>query len=145
METSGDRPIDAEQAREALARAEADEDAVRRPVMPSWFFPVVAVLLAGMAASRLLPEPDPAFTGLGVAVVLLALRYWVNRDGVRWSSYRFGDVLPTLSVLLGTMALAWLAEEVAGATWAWAVAAVVVGGVALGAGQRYQRSARAGA
>jgi hypothetical protein len=142
METgSGPTPSRAEAAREALSQLGQDEDAVRYPPLPRWFFRAMAAIVAGLALARLLPPPQAHLATIGLCVVslVLASRYWLNRDGVSWASARFSDMAPFLAGFLGTFVLCWVISATTAAWWIWAVGAVVLAGMVLRTGRTYRR------
>lgn len=142
METdSGNRPPRAEAA-QTLRQLADDESAVRYPQLPRWFFPVMAGLVAGLALVQLLDRvaAHRLTLALGVVTLLLASRYWMNRDGVAWAAARFTDSLPFLLGVLGTFAVGWVVAATSGASWVWVVAAVVAGGIVLRTGYTYRQA-----
>lgn len=141
METgSGKRPS-RDEAEQTLRQLGQDEGAVRYPPLPAWFFPTMALLVAGLALAQLMDpgESHQVTVALGVITLVLASRYWMNRDGVAGASARFTDSAPFLLAVLGTFALAWVVSATTDAWWIWVVAAVVAGGVVLRTGHHYRR------
>jgi hypothetical protein len=141
METGPDRTPSRDAAEETLRQLDHDEDAVRYPPLPRWFFRVMAAIVAGLALARLLPPPQAHLATIGLAAASLALasRYWLNRDGVSWASARFSDMAPFLAGILGTFVLCWVVADTTDAWWIWAVGAVVVAGMVLRTGHTYRR------
>ncbi|TFV52647.1 hypothetical protein [Blastococcus sp. TF02A-35] len=140
-----DRPS-ADEARETLRQLAADEDAVRYPPIPAWFFLVQAAATAGVFLVRLLPESDGGRYTQLLAILAIALaagglgqKYWLNRDGVSWATARPRDLLPFLVGIVGTYALCWVVAETTGARWAWLVGAVVAATIVLATGRSYRR------
>ncbi|SOD94132.1 hypothetical protein [Blastococcus haudaquaticus] len=129
-------------ARATLDQLSADEDAVRYPPLPRWFFAAQAVLTACLCLAQLLPRSDArnAMFALAVAAVVLGARYWLFRDQVSgvWPSLR--DTLPFLAGILGTAVACLVIEETTGAWWCWIIGAVVVAGIVLGTGRRYRKT-----
>lgn len=140
MATHGDRP-GPEQARELLGRLADDEDAVRYPPIPAWFFAVQAAVVAGLFLVRLLPGDDASRASLGLAVVAVVLgsRYWLNRDGVSWTTVRLADMVPYLLALLVPAVVCVVVDATTDASWTWGVGAVVAAGVVWRTGQLYRR------
>ena len=124
-----------------LQQLAEDQTAVRYPPMPRWFYPVQAGLLAGLCLAQLLPSPAAAVASVltVVPMVLLGLRYWLDRAGVSGVSVSVRDMLPFLAGTSGTILLAMILSETTGAWWVWIVAAIVVAGVVLRTGSTYRR------
>jgi hypothetical protein len=141
METGSDHSPSGDAAEETLRQLERDEDVVRYPPLPRWFFSVMAAIVAGLALARLLPTPQAhlATSGLGAVSLVLASRHWLNRDGVSWASARFSDMAPFLGGVLGTFVLCWVVAETTTARWVWAGGAVVLAGLVLRTGHTYRR------
>jgi hypothetical protein len=141
METGSGKQPARDQAERTLHQLAQDESAVRYPALPRWFFPTMAALVAGLALAQLMEPADShqATLALGVFTLVLASRYWMNRDGVSWASARFADSAPFLLGILGTFALSWVVSATTGAWWIWIVAAVVAGGMVLRTGHNYRR------
>lgn len=140
METGFGQPS-RDEAKQTLHQLSQDENAVRYPPLPRWFFPSMAALVAGLALAQLMEpaESHRVTLALGVVAVLLASRYWLNRGGVSWASARFADTVPFLLGILGTFALSWLISETTDAWWIWIVGAVVAGGIVIRTGRAYRR------
>ncbi|MEN0130857.1 MAG: hypothetical protein AAGC49_15580 [Brevundimonas sp.] len=141
METGPDLPPSPDEAQRMLDQLARDERAVRYPPLPRWFFPVMATVVAGLALAQLLPSSDAhrATLALGVIALVVASRYWLNREGVSWASARFADTLTFLAGILGTFAVCWVVSSTTGAWWIWIVGALVAGGVVLRTGRTYRR------
>jgi hypothetical protein len=140
METESGRPSP-DEAKQMLHQLSQDENAVRYPPLPRWFFPSMAALVAGLALAQLMEpaESHRVTLALGAVAVVLASRYWLNRDGVSWTSARFADSVPFLLGILGTFALSWLISVTTGAWWLWIIGAVVAGGIVIRTGRAYRR------
>ena len=140
METSHGRPSPQE-ARDSLTQLAKDEDAVRYPPIPRWFFVVMAAVVAGVALAQLLPPKTAAFVVLPLVVLsaLLAHRYWFNPPGVSGASVKLSDMVAYLAVVLGTFAACWLVEAFTDAWWIWFPGAAIVAGAVLVTGHRYVR------
>lgn len=142
METGGgDRPSP-DEAGETLRRLTEDENAVRYPPLPRWFFVLMASLVAAASLVQVLPPSDSAKASLGLAIVAVvpAYRYWLHREGVSWVSIKVGDLLGFLAVILGTVTASAIVSGVTGWWWPWVVSAVVTAGVVLYTGHVYRRS-----
>lgn len=141
METGSGRQPSRDQAEQTLHQLDQDESAVRYPRLPRWFFPAMAGLVAGLALAQLMEPAESHQTtlALGVITLVLASRYWMNRDGVSWASAQFTDSVPFLLGILGTFALSWVVSATTGAWWIWIVAAVMAGGIVLRTGNNYRR------
>jgi hypothetical protein len=141
METGSGRQPSRDQAEQTLHQLGQDESAVRYPPLPRWFFPTMAVLVAGLALAQLMEpaESHQATLALGVITLVLGSRYWMNRGGVSWASARFTDSVLFLLGILGTFALSWVVSAISAAWWVWIVAAVVAGGIVLRTGHNYRR------
>ncbi|MGY2066322.1 hypothetical protein [Blastococcus sp. SYSU DS0619] len=139
METSNGGSPSPQEARETLAQLGKDEDAVRYPPIPRWFFVVGAAVVAGVTLAQLLPPRTAAIVVLPLVVLmgLLAHRYWFNADGVTGASVTFTDMVPYLTVVLGTFAVCWLVDGTTGAWWIWFPGAAVTAGAVLVTGFRY--------
>ena len=129
-------------ARATLDQLTADENAVRYPPLPRWFFPAQAALTACLCLVQLLPPSDArnAMFALAVAAIVLGGRYWLFRDRVSGVLPSSSDMLPFLAAILGTVVACLVVEETTRAGWVWIVGAVVVGGIVLGTGRRYRRT-----
>ncbi len=141
METEGGHLPSPDEARRTLDELGEDESAVRYPPLPQWFFLVMAALVAGLALAQLLDSSDARMATFALAVVALVLasRYWLNRDGVSWASVSVTDMLPFLVGILGTFALCAVIAAATGASWVWIVGAVVAGGIVIRTGRTYRR------
>ena len=141
METGSGQPPSHDEAKQTLHQLGQDERAVRYPPLPQRFFPAMAALVAGLALAQMMEpsESHQATLGLGVLALVLASRYWLNRDGVSWASARFADALPFLLGILGTFALSWVVSATTGAWWFWMVGAVVAAGIVIHTGRTYRR------
>lgn len=139
METGSGQSND--KIKETLQQLDQDENAVRYPPLPRWFFLVMAAIVAGLALARLLepPETSKATLALGVAALVLSSRYWLNRDGVSWASASFVDMVPFLVSILGTFALSAVIAATTGAWWIWIVGAIVAGGIVIRTGHTYRQ------
>jgi hypothetical protein len=141
METGSSKQPSRDEAEQTLRQLGQDEGAVRYPPLPRWFFPVMAALVAGLALAQLM-EPSESHRvtlALGVATLVTASRYWMNREGVSWASARFVDSVPFLLGILGAFALSWVVSATTGAWWIWIVGAVVAAGIVLRTGLAYRR------
>ncbi|MCZ2860954.1 hypothetical protein [Blastococcus sp. VKM Ac-2987] len=141
METPSDRPPSPQEARDTLAQLAKDEDAVRYPPIPWWFFLVGAAVVAGVTLAQLLPAKTAAFVVLPLVAVmgLLAHRYWFNAEGVSGASVKVTDMVPYLTVVLGTFVVCWLVDATTGAWWIWFPGAAGTAGAVLVTGSRYVR------
>ena len=101
----------------------------------------MAALVAGLALAQLMEpsESHKATLALGVVALVLASRYWLNRDGVSWASARRSDMVPFLLGILGTFALSGVVSATTGVWWIWTVGAVVAGGIVIRTGRTYRR------
>ena len=141
METGSGQPPSRDEAKQTLYQLGEDESAIRYPSLPQWFFPAMAALVAGLALAQMM-EPSrshQATLALGVVALVLASRYWFNREGVSWASARFTDTAPFLLGILGTFALSWIVSATTGARWTWIVGAVVAAGIVIHTGRKYRR------
>jgi hypothetical protein len=131
----------AREAREVLQQLGEDEDAVRYPPIPMWFFVVQAGAVAGILLAQLLGPSDAhqATVGVAVASIVLGSRYWLNRDGVSWVSVKLTDMAPFLAAVLGICAACWTFAATTGSRWVWIVGAIAAGAVVLHTGHRYRR------
>jgi hypothetical protein len=130
------------EARETLRQLSEDEHAVRYPPLPRWFFLAQAALAAGVCLAQLLPPSDArnATFAAAVAAIVLGGRYWLYRDQVSGVWPSFGDMLPFLAAVLGTVLVCLVVAETTDAWWAWIIGAVVVAGVVLGTGRSYRKA-----
>ena len=141
METEAGRLPSPDEAKRTLREIDQAEGAVRYPPLPRWFFLVMAALVAGLALAQLLEPSDSSKATLALAVVALVLasRYWLNRDGVSWASVGFTDMVPFLLGILGTFAVSGVIAATTGASWAWVVGAVLAGAIVIRTGRTYRR------
>jgi hypothetical protein len=139
MATTPPPPPSPREARDTLAQLASDEDAIRYPPIPRWFYVVQAAAVAGISLAQLLPEAAGTVVLIGLAALmgLLGHRYWLNRDGVSWASAKVSDMGGFLALLLGTLAAGWIVDETTGAWWIWFVTASLTAGVVLVTGHRY--------
>ncbi len=128
-------------ARRTLQQLGEDENAVRYPALPAWFFALQACALAGLFLAQMLDPSDAikATAAVAVASLVLGSRYWINRDGVSWASVKVADMLPFLAAVLALYGTCWLVAARAGAPWVWIVGALVAGAVVLRVGHRYRQ------
>ncbi|MDO9380595.1 MAG: hypothetical protein Q7T56_17255 [Nocardioidaceae bacterium] len=138
METDGGRPSRAE-AQAALDSARAAEDAVRYPPLSTWFFVVMAAVLAAMSLAQLLDEPRLVMVPCLVVALVVGSRFWFHRDGVAWVSVSGSDMWPFLAVVLGTAVACVVLAELTGQAWVWVVGAAVQAAIVLRTGHRYRR------
>lgn len=141
METGAGRSPSPDEAKQTLHQLGRDENAVRYPPLPQWFFLVMAAIMAGMALAQLLAPSDSSKVVPALAVVALvpASRYWLNRDGVSWTTLKLSDMLPFLLGILGTFALSAVISATTGAWWIWIICAAVAGGIVLHTGRTYRQ------
>lgn len=101
----------------------------------------MAAVIVGLALAQFLPSPEVTLVMLGLTVIalLVASKFWLNRDGVSWASARFADMLPFLLGVFGTFALSALISETTGAWWIWILGAAIMAGIVLRTGQNYRR------
>ena len=142
METESPHP-DPRQAREALDEADRAAEAARRPALPTWFFPVMAVLVVALLAAQMLDGGVRRTAMFGVLVVALLLNVQAQRQtGIAWRSDRLRGQLPFLIVILALIAATAVAVAISGLTWLWAVGALAAGAVVLVTGALYRPSGR---
>ena len=139
METDGGRPLTPREAQAALDAARDAEDTIRYPPLPAWFFPAMAALVAGIDLAQLLDSPLLPMVTCALVAGYLGRRFWLRRDGVSWVSMKVTDMLPFLAVIVGTLVVAMIVEDVTGARWVWIVVAAVHAGIVLFTGRRYHR------
>ena len=142
METNGERGrLSPEEARAALDDAHAAEDVVRHPVLPGWFFPAMAAVLAALLLGQMLSEEQRTTISLGSVAVALLLNYLAHRQsGASWVTYRLRDMAPMLGTLLVIIFGAAIAAEVTGDEWYWAIGAGASVVVVLVTGFLYNRA-----
>lgn len=130
-----------QQAQQALQQLASDQDAVRYPPLPRWFFAVMAGLVALLHLAQLLAPSDASSVRFALAVVAIVVggRYWLHRDGVAWVKVRLSDMAPFLAAVLGTYAVCWMVSATSGAGWVWIVGAAIAGGVVMATGRRYRQ------
>lgn len=140
METGTGRSPSPREARETLQQLTEDTDAVRYPPLPRCFFPVQAVLVAGIALAQLLPSAagSAATVACGMVSAVLGGKYWLNREGESRVSVSFADMVPFLLGLYGILGLCWALSAATGARWIWVVGAVVVAGIVVRTGHTYR-------
>lgn len=141
METESGKTPTHDEAKQTLHQLGQDESAVRYPPLPQWFFLAMASLVAGFALAQLMEpaESHRATLALGVVALVLASRFWLNRDGVSWAAARFVDMIPFLLGILGTFALSGVISATTGAWWIWIVGAVLGAGIVIRTGYTYRR------
>lgn len=141
METPNGRSPSPQEARDTLAQLARDEDAVRYPPIPRWFFLVGAAVVAGVTLAQLLPSKTAALVVLPLVAVmgLLAHRYWFNAEGITGASVKVSDMAAYLTVILGTFGIGWLVEATTDAWWIWFPCAAVTAATVLVTGERYVR------
>ncbi|MCA0144157.1 hypothetical protein [Blastococcus sp. LR1] len=144
METPAGPSPTPDEARESLRQLAEDQDAVRYPPIPYWFFVVMAAAIAGLHLVQLLPDSDAGRMTQLVGIVAIAAgagglghRYWLNRDGVSWVTPRLADMVPFLLGTSGTYLLCLALDETTGARWVFLVGAAVAASVVLVTGYRY--------
>ena len=115
-----------------------DENVVRYPPLPAWFFAVQALAVAGVLLAQLL-EPDDALKvtfAVAVIAVVLGSRYWLNRSGVGWVFPNARDTVPLVLVVLGVGVACWVVSAVTDVRWVWIVGAVAAAAAVLVTGRR---------
>jgi hypothetical protein len=129
-------------ARTTLDQLAADEDAVRYPPLPRWFFLAQATLTACICLAQLLPPSDSrsATFAVAVAAIVLGGRYWLFRDQVRGVSPSVPDMLPFLAAALGIVLGCLVIAETTGAWWVWIAGAVLTAGLVLATGRAYRKA-----
>lgn len=132
---------DPEEARRSLAGVRADEDSVRYPPLPAWFFAAMALIVAALFCAQLLGSADASSATLALAIVAVVLgtRMWLRRQDVGWVTPRLGDMASFLALLLGTFVACWAVSALADTRWVWPVGAVVGAVVVLRTGTAYRR------
>ncbi|MGW0506960.1 hypothetical protein [Micromonospora sp. NPDC003241] len=130
-----------DQARETLRQLTDDENAVRYPPFPRWFFVAMSAAMAALHLVHLLPSAHvgKASLAVSIAAIVLGCRYWLNRDGVSWAAVKAGDIAPFLAAVLGCFALTWALSALTDARWVWIVGAAVSAGIVLRTGRAYRR------
>jgi hypothetical protein len=146
METNGS-PSSPEHARRTLQQLSDDENAVRYPPLPAWFFGLQACAVAGLFLAQMLEPSDglKATFAVAVASLVLGARYWLNRDGVAWVSPKLTDMLPFVGTLLVIFGACLLVDARAAVPWIWIAGALAAGAVVLVVGHRYRRDTGRGA
>jgi hypothetical protein len=141
METPRDRVPTPEEAGETLRQLTADENSVRYPPLPRWFFAAMAALVGGLHLAHLLPPSDTrhATFAIVVASVVLGGRYWLFRPGVAGVNPDLPDMLPFMAALLSLFAVGWAGTAATGAEGIWVATAVGAAAVVLVTGRRYRR------
>jgi len=141
METGPDPAPSVDEARRTLQQLSADEDAVRYPPLPWWFFTGQALLLACLCLAQLLPPSDApkATFAVAVAAMVLGATQWMNRDGVSWVSVRPGDMVPFMAALGAVVVGCLVVAETTGAWWVWTIGAAACAGIVLRHGHVYRR------
>lgn len=134
METPGAR-----EAREALEQTARDEDAVRYPPLPAWFFPVMASLAAALNVVQLSSRSSLLMLCITAVAIAVGSQSWFNAAGRAWISPSLRDMLPFLAGILSAVVAAALLDEAAGLRWAWIGSAIVCASIVLVTGRRYQR------
>lgn len=141
METSHGSSPSSDEAQEILVQLRTDQEAIRYPPFPLWFFPLMAAIMGSVPLSFLL-EPSTSskvLAGLVVVALVPAYKYWFNRDGVAWASVNIRDTAPFLVAILGAFAASAVIAESTGAWWMWILCAAVVAGIVLFTGRAYRR------
>jgi len=145
METQGaGSNLTPEEAREALALANAEEAAtINRPV-PGWYFPVLAALILGIFLLNMIEDPAGPIRGLIIALVVISaitVAALVGRVTFRQTGYH-GVRTPwpwTIVAIAVAAALAvtpMLFAELLG-MWTWAVCGIVLSSLIAGFGIAY--------
>lgn len=142
METGSDKSPSADEARETLQQLGQDENTVRYPPLPPWFFLAGAAIVAGLHLARLLPSSAASklTPALGAVAILLASRHWLRRDGVSWTSAKLADMVPFLVAVLGPFVLCLVISSTTGAWWVWILGAAVAAGIVVRTGHTYRQA-----
>lgn len=151
METGNARTPTPEEARTALAQADAEESAtINRPV-PGWYFPVLAALVFVVFSLNAV-EDSTGFMRVGIAVLALTLaaaagwliyRVTLHQPGYKGIHVQWG---PTISVAIIALAFPVAALVLDGliGSWVWIVAGAALAVLILILGMSYQRRHRRG-
>lgn len=151
METSNARTPTPEEARTALAQADAEESAtINRPV-PSWYYPVLSALVFVLFCLNAVDEPT-GFIRVGIGVLTLTLAaavgWLVSRVSFHQPGYKGIRVQwsPTTSVAIIALAFPVAALILDGliGSWVWVVAGSALAALILVLGVSYQRRHRRG-
>ena len=141
METNDDRPITPDDARLALAQADAEEQATLNPPFPAWYFPAIAAAVFVLFALNSIDDPPPVVrvfiiiavlaVAIGIGALVGAVSF--SRPGYRRIHIRWAPTLATAGVaILFPIAALLLAGPFGSWVWIPAGAALAVIIIVLG-------------
>lgn len=147
METFDGRPITPDEARQALAEADAEEQATLNPPMPAWYFPALAAAIFALFALNAIDDPAPAVrvviiiavlaVAIGIGAIVGAVSF--SRPGYRGIRIRWAPTLVTGAIaLLFPIAALLLAGPLG--TWVWLPVGAVLAAIVVTLGILYRRS-----
>ncbi|GAB3826291.1 hypothetical protein [Kribbella italica] len=141
METGSQGRPQPRDAREQLEQLGKDEEAVRYPPLPRWFFGVTTTATAALYLAQLLSPSDArnATFALGVVVAVIAAFHWLNRPGVSWASMKFRDMVPFVASLGVIFVVCTVISETTSLSWVWIVGAAVAAGMVWRNGRAYRK------
>lgn len=151
METHAVGPPDSEDARKALASAEAEEDAsLNRPV-PVFYFPILAAMLFAIFALNAIDASSGVMRGLTIiGILVLAIGMGAvagtvsaNQPGYRGIRIKWSRVIPAMLLAQIFPVAAIILEPTLG-SWVWLAIGAVFALLLLTFGVAYQRKHRHG-
>ena len=134
--------VSAAEARSSLEMADRAEESMRRPVLPGWFFPAMALLVGLLLAAQMLDSEQRMTAVAAVLVVSLLLNGYAQKtSGVSWASHRLRGQLPFLAAVLAVVTVTAVAVALSELTWLWILGGVVAAAVVAVTGVLYRRRA----
>jgi len=147
METFDGRPITPDEARHALAEADAEEQATLNAPVPAWYFPALAAAIFTLFALNAIENPAPAVrvvvviavlvVAVGIGALVGAVSF--SRRGYRGIRIRWAPALVTGAIALVFPIAALLLAGPLGA-WVWLPVGAALAAIVVTLGIRYRRS-----
>lgn len=151
METNVNGVPTPEEARSALAQADAEEKATLHRPTPGWYFPVLAAIILALFCLNAV-EGQSTILRIGMGVLVLGLAATVgglvgkvtfNPSGYQGIKFDWAGVIPVVLVAVAFPIAALILDGIIG-QWVWIPAGVVLATLLVTFGIIQQRAIRRG-